>query len=133
MGEVRGIMNLCIPFNCIERHGSKLSANTWSYGKSSVTPESKLNLARQINHAQVEIVVTLAETRIKTSELLGLRIGDVITTEKDIRTPLEVAIQGVPKFAASPGAIKGHKAVQIQSPLAAVATPAVTPPAAKTA
>jgi flagellar motor switch protein FliM len=79
------------------------------------------------------MVVTLAETRIKTSELLGLRIGDVITTEKDIRTPLEVAIQGVPKFAASPGAIKGHKAVQIQSPLAAVATPAVTPPAAKTA
>jgi flagellar motor switch protein FliM len=133
MGEVRGIMNLCIPFNCIERHGSKLSANTWSYGKSSVTPEAKLNLARQLNHAQVEMVVTLAETRIKTSELLGLRIGDVITTEKDIRTPLEVAIQGVPKFAASPGAIKGHKAVQIQSPLAAVATPAVTPPAAKTA
>lgn len=131
MGDVRGMMNLCIPFNCIERYGGKLSANSWSYGKVNASPEAKANLARQLNHAHVEMVVTLAETRIKTSELLGLRIGDIITTEKDIRTPLDVAVQGVPKFAASPGAIKGHKAVRIEAPLApsAGSAPPAAPPA----
>ena len=130
MGEVRGMMNLCIPFNSIERYGSKLSANNWvSYGKTGATPETKASLARQLNHAAVEMVVTLAETRIKTTDLLSLRVGDIITTEKDTRTPLEVAVQGVPKFSASAGAIKGHKAIKIEAPLA----PAVAPTIAKSA
>src|SRR5690242_14959651 len=33
VGEVRGMMNLCIPFNSIERVGNKLSSNSWvAYG-----------------------------------------------------------------------------------------------------
>src|SRR5207248_7625997 len=41
LGEVRGMMNLCIPFNSIERIGNKLSSNSWvSYGRRNVTPES---------------------------------------------------------------------------------------------
>ena len=30
LGEARGMMNLCIPFNSIERIGQKLSSNTWT-------------------------------------------------------------------------------------------------------
>jgi flagellar motor switch protein FliM len=44
-----------------------------------------------------------------------LEIGDIITTEKDIREPLEIEISDRVKFLASAGAYKGRKAIQIQA------------------
>jgi len=61
------------------------------------------------------LVVTLAESKITTGDLLGLRVGDIITTDTDVNQPLEVAVAGAAKFQASPGAFKGRKAIQIQS------------------
>ena len=126
LGELRGMINLCIPFNTIERLSSKLASNTWAtYGKQGVTPETKAQLGKQIDQSLVEVVATLAETKITTGDLIGLRVGDIITTDKDIHHPLDVSVQGVPKFLASAGALKGSKAIRIE------ATPA--PPAPKQA
>ncbi|TWT88387.1 Flagellar motor switch protein FliM [Pseudobythopirellula maris] len=114
LGEVRGMMNLCIPFNTIERIGSKLSANSWiTYSKKPPTPETRQNISDQMSGSIVEVVVDLAETRIATKDLIGLRVGDVINTEKDKSTPLVVSVEGRRKFHASPGALKGHKAIQV--------------------
>lgn len=119
LGDIRGMINLCIPFNSIERVGSKLSSNNWmTFGKSGATPESSARIGRHLDQSHVEMVVTLAETQITTADLLGLRVGDIITTEKDVRTPLSVAVQGSPKFVASVGAYKGQKAIKIEGPAA---------------
>ena len=116
IGEVRGMLNFCVPYNAIEPYSSKLAANTWvSFAQSGTTPESQQQIARQLDGSLVEMVVTLAETSITTADLIGLRVGDVITTETDIRQPLDVKVEGVPKFAASPGALKGKKAIQLVS------------------
>ena len=114
LGDVRGMLNLCIPFNAIERIGNKLTNNNWStYNRAAPSAESISLLSRQMNGSRVEMVVTLAETKISTADLIGLRVGDIITTEKDVHSPLEVSISGVTKFRASPGAIKGNKAIQV--------------------
>ena len=55
----------------------------------------------------------MAKSRIATSDLLGLRVGDVITTEKDIHQPMVLEVEGRPKFHVTPGAYKGQKAVQV--------------------
>ena len=116
LGEVRGMMNLCIPFNAIERFSSKLSANNWiGYSRGSISEETTRQLGHQLKRARVELIVTLAESSISTADLVGLRVGDIITTDKDVHTPLPVDVEGVTKFLASPGAIKGHKAIEIQS------------------
>lgn len=118
IGDVRGMMNLCIPFNSIERIGGKLTANTWfAYGSSEITDESRQALSNQMDGASVELGVTLAETKITTEDLLELRVGDVITTSKDSREPLKVSVNGVTKFLAYPGAFKGHKAIQVDAVL----------------
>jgi flagellar motor switch protein FliM len=112
------MMNLCVPYNTIERIGGKLSANSWSaYGRQQTTPESIEKLSKQVCTSLVELRVRLAETRIGTGELVGLRVGDIITTQKDVRSPLVVSIEGLPKFHARPGAIKGHKAIMIEEAL----------------
>ncbi len=119
LGEVRGMVNLCIPYNAIERISGKLSADSWvAYGRRGATPESIETISRRVRNALVELKVRLAQTRITTSELVGLRIGDVITTQKDVRSPLLVTVEGVPKFRAAPGAYKGQKAVRVEEVIA---------------
>ena len=114
LGDARGMMNLCIPFNSIERISQRLSANSWvSYGKKSATAENIQRISHRLNDATVEVVVDLAETNISTSDLIGLRVGDIITTEKDIGVPLVVSVEGRPKFHAQAGAFKGRKAIQV--------------------
>ena len=118
IGDLRGMMNLCIPYNSIERIGGKLSANSWvSYGRRQASPESIRQISQAVCTSLVQLSVRLAQTRIGTGELIGLRVGDVITTQKDVQRPVIVSVEGVPKFRARLGAFKGHKAVLIQSVL----------------
>ena len=119
LGEVRGMMNLCIPYNTIERISGKLSANSWiAYGRRTATPENIEQISQTLRSSLVGLNVRLASTRITAGELIGLRVGDVIATEKDVHSPLLVMVEGVPKFRAFPGALKGHKAIRIEQVIA---------------
>jgi len=114
MGENRGIMNLCIPFNTIEPLSGKLSSDTWSsYARTAADPRQKLNLQAGISSARVSMSVQLSETGIKISELVGLGVGDVIVTDNDQNMGMIVMVEGRPMFTGSPGLFKGHKAVRI--------------------
>jgi flagellar motor switch protein FliM len=116
IGDLRGMMNLCIPYNSIERIGGKLSANNWvSYGRKYSSPESVRQISESVCSSPVGVSVRLARTKIGTGDLMGLRVGDIITTQKDIHNPVIVSVEGVPKFRAKPGAFKGHKAIVIES------------------
>jgi len=128
LGDLRGMINLCIPFNAIERVSSRIAANSWvTYGKTSSTPETRAALGKRLDAAQLELIVPLANTKITTADLIGLRVGDIVTTDKDIHQPLDVAVQGASKFHATAGAFKGSKAIRLESP--PLAQP--TSPAAK--
>jgi flagellar motor switch protein FliM len=114
MGELRGIMNLCIPFNTIEPLMGNLSSDTWSaYSKRSVDPRQKLNLQTGVGKGKVKMIVGLADTRLTAQEIMGLSVGDVIMTEKGREQALEVYVEGRPLFRGSAGLLKGHKAIQI--------------------
>lgn len=116
LGECGGPMTLCLPCSAIEQVSGKLvSSGALTLGVSPATPQSAAHISRQLDRSLVEVVVTLAGTKIGTGDLIGLRVGDVIATGKDIHSPLEVAVEGSSKFLAFAGALDGHKAVQIES------------------
>jgi flagellar motor switch protein FliM len=118
MGDVRGIMNLCIPYNTIEPLAGKLSANTWSsYTQKQPDRRQILNLETGVANAGVEMIVCLAATKLTAEELVGLAVGDVIVTEHDHHLPLEVSVEGRPKYHGFAGLAKGHKAVRIGKPI----------------
>lgn len=115
LADVRGMVSICIPYNSIERISSKLSANSWSsYGKQLVSKENIERISGNLRGSTSEVVVDLAETTITTRELITLRVGDVITTQKDVRDPLKVTVAGIPKFLAKPGSHKGQKAILVE-------------------
>jgi flagellar motor switch protein FliM len=114
LGEMRGIMNLCLPFNTIEPLAGKLSANTWSsYTQKQADRRQTLNLETGVSNTRVEMVVNLASTRLTAEELMGLAVGDVIVTENDHHLPLEVCVEGRPRYSGFAGLAKGYKAVRI--------------------
>jgi flagellar motor switch protein FliM len=118
VGAMRGMVNLCIPFNSIERISYKLSSNSWvSYSKRPPTAESMQMVTNHIAEAPLEVVVELAKTTISTGDLINLRVGDIIASEKDIQEPLVVVVEGLPKFESKPGQFKGRKAIEITGPL----------------
>jgi flagellar motor switch protein FliM len=130
LGEVRGMANLCITYNSIERISQKLTSNSWvAYGRKPPTPQSIQQISRQLTGSQVEVVVELAETHVATSDLIGLQVGDVITTEKDIHQPLVLSIEGRPKFHTEAGVYKGRKAVQVTGAIGQM-PPSREPPSA---
>lgn len=117
--DIRGMLNLCIPFNSIERIGGKLTANNWiSYGKRENNPETRQQLTTMLNPARVEVVASLTTTKIPTGDLIGLRVGDIIATDHRAQSPVVVSVGGLAKFHARPGALKAFKAVRIEEPLA---------------
>ena len=93
-----------------------MSRNGWvGYGKANPSKETKGKITSSVDRAPVDVVVTLARSKIRTGDLLDLSVGDIITTEKEVTSPLELSVQNVPKYNASAGAFKGKKAVQIKS------------------
>ncbi|MGL4943506.1 MAG: flagellar motor switch protein FliM [Thermoguttaceae bacterium] len=116
MAETRGIINLCIPYNAFERVSAKFSSNNWmSYGnRKQATPQSIKKLGKSIRNMKVEMKVKLAQTKMAVHELINLRVGDVICTEKNVGTPLLVSIEGIPKYWARPGVYKGFLSIQIE-------------------
>ena len=114
MGDHRGVMNLCIPFNTIEPLAEKFTSDTWSaYTKKDLTPLQKLNLETSLESASVEVIAQLADTKLTAGEVAELGIGDLITTDRDVSQGLTIWVKGQPMFTARPGLLKGHKAIEI--------------------
>lgn len=114
LGEMRGIMNLCIPFNSVEPVATKLAANSWSsYTKKTPDLLQTLNLESGVSRAKVELTVHLAESTLKLGELASLSVGDIIMTETEKTQPFKVLIEGAPKYEAFPGQYRGYKAIRI--------------------
>ncbi|GHT25448.1 hypothetical protein FACS18942_00320 [Planctomycetales bacterium] len=84
-----------------------------SYSRKQATPQSIKKISKSIRNMHVEFKVKLADAKIKMHELLNLRVGDIICTQKKVETPLLISVEGIPKFWGHPGTYKGYTAVQI--------------------
>ena len=115
LAQNRGMLNLCIPFNTIENYNAKLSRNGWvGYGKGTPTDETKGKITSSMDRAPVDVVVTLARSKIRTGDLLDLSVGDIITTEKEVTSPWNFQSR-TSRNTTLRRAFKGKKAVQIKS------------------
>lgn len=114
LGVRAGLMNLCIPFNVIEPIMHKFTAEHWfSYQRKAQSDKSAGQLLDSVSSAQVQIRCILAETQITLRDLLELRVGDIIRTDKLADSELAITIGGAPKFACRPGKLRGQKAIRI--------------------
>ena len=115
-GEAGGMLNLCIPFNVIEPIISKLSSQSWFMASNHANVEDLRRLKENIQDVPLSIEAYIAETQISAGDLASLKVGDILTTPKLANHKILINIGNRPKFHASIGQIRGHKAVRIEEP-----------------
>ncbi|HEV3020982.1 MAG TPA: FliM/FliN family flagellar motor switch protein [Pirellulales bacterium] len=106
IASARGTISLAFPLSSLERVGRRGAPETRS-ASEAVLPDHAA-----AKGTLVELVARLAETRISSSELTCLGVGDIITTETHFESPLVVEVDGVARFHARPGLYKGRKALR---------------------
>ena len=115
MGTRNGPMSLCIPYNVIEPVMEKLSKQTWAaYRRSGRDELLRRRMVQQLESAKLTGSCVLAQTTITLTELINLRAGDIILTEKPASAPLTLLIEGRRKHIGHLGKHRGNRAFKVQ-------------------
>ena len=115
VGDVEGMMNICIPYLVLEPVMSKLTTTFWV--ASSVTkdddPKQVVILQKKLERTKVPLVVQLGEINITINEFLTLGFGDVLQMDTKVDDNLVCLVGHRPKFHCRPGTSGKKMAVQI--------------------
>lgn len=114
IGDVEGLMNICLPFATLEPVMDKLNTKYWfstmkekedsSYGKV---------IENIIDKAQIPIKAILGRSTISVQDFVNIQIGDIIKIDKKVNEELEVYVGDIKKFEALPGYSNDKYAVRI--------------------
>ena len=114
IGEVSGMINICIPHIVLEPIIPKLSVHYWmETGNKERNPETYEQLTKHIKHVQVEAKAELGDTMISINELLNLKKNDVIKLNNNIDKALKLVVNDEPKMLVQPGKLNNKVAVQV--------------------
>jgi len=119
IGEVEGIINLCIPHMVLEPILPKLSTRFWY--SSKIDDEERdvqsERIEKMIENAELTVKAVVGETTITVGDFIGLQPGDVIKLDRKINEDISIVIENRKKFCGIIG-IKDKKfAVQITGKL----------------
>ena len=96
LGEARGMLNVCIPASVIESVGASFT-QTWHRARREPTESDRRHLLDNLARVKLRVTANL-DTELPARELLALVPGDVVSLGHLVRQPLEVRVQGSPKF-----------------------------------
>lgn len=114
VGEVEGLINICIPHMVVEPIVPKLSTRLWySMMEKETTNEARQSIEARIQSTKVPVRAILGTTIFTVSDFIELQAGDVIPLETSVNGDLEVLVGDLLKFYAKPGVKKNKVAVKI--------------------
>ncbi|MCP4751429.1 MAG: flagellar motor switch protein FliM, partial [Proteobacteria bacterium] len=112
MGKAPMTLTVCIPYSMIEPIRSKLDSGFQSdQGEEDNVWGNRFR--DNIKHAVVNLLVELGHADLNVRDFLKLKVGDIIQLDQECTQPLDVKIEGVPKFQGFQGSYKGNQAIKI--------------------
>ena len=114
IGDVEGLMNICLPFLTVEDVIDKLNTKYW-YANMQRYDETDYADAIEvlIRKAQIPIKAVLGSSTISVSDFSMLQVGDIIRLDRKAEEELDVYVGNIKKFAALPGASGDNYAVRV--------------------
>jgi len=114
IGEVEGMINICIPHMVVEPIVSKLSTKYWfSNSEKEKTPENKEMIEQRIENTRVPVRAVLGKSTILVDEFLELQPGDVIPLDSSVNGNLEILVGDLLKFYGTPGVKRNRVAIKV--------------------
>ena len=116
IGDVEGLMNICLPYLTLEPVMDKLNTKYW-YSTMQDKEESEYEdkIEALISRAMVPLKAVLGTSTISVSDFANLQKGDIIKLDSGIEDELTVFVGNIGKFKALPGSAKDNYAVRITS------------------
>lgn len=104
---------LCLPYPAVEPIKEKLFGKVQS--DDSEDGSWSASLKDRFMRVPLSLTSHLGKARINVGELLDLKVGDVIQLDKKAKNPLDLRVEGVPKFGVLPGVQDNNYSVKIVS------------------
>ena len=114
IGDVEGLMNVCLPYLTVEDVIDKLNTKYW-YANMQQYDETDYADAIEvlIRKAKIPVKAILGSSTISVSDFSMLQVGDIIRLDRKAEEELDVYVGNIKKFAALPGASGDNYAVRV--------------------
>ena len=114
IGDVEGLMNVCLPYTLLEPVMDKLNTKFWFSNMQEKDPTMYgEDIENVISKTKVPIKAILGESKVNVSDFVNLQIGDIIKIDKKVDQELDVYVGNIKKFNALPGYFEDKYAVRI--------------------
>ena len=114
IGEVEGLMNVCLPYFTLESIMDKLNTKFWFSTMQDTSDESyTAHMEDLIKHVQIPIMAILGESSITVTDFVNLQVGDIIRLDSRVAQDMDVYVGNIKKFKALPGSTKDSYAVRV--------------------
>ena len=110
--SLEGDITLVLPHTALEPLQKKQSEKSIP---ASATQNVKWRnvVCEELEHMEIEVEAMLASLSLRVRDILNFQVGDVIELDCNPDTPLEVKVEGRPKFHAMAGVQGSKKAIRI--------------------
>ncbi|MCR4797246.1 MAG: flagellar motor switch protein FliM [Lachnospiraceae bacterium] len=116
IGEVEGLINLCLPYITLEPVMDKLNTKFWySNMQDKAEDEFSGDIEALITKAQVPITAVLGSSRISVADFGAIQPGDIIRLDRKVDDELDIYVGDIKKFTALPGSSGKNYAVRVTS------------------
>lgn len=118
IGDVEGMMNICLPYFTLEDIMDNLNTKFWYSTMQDASDEDyQEHLESLVKRVSVPLRAILGTSSISVNDFMNLQLGDIIRLDSEINNDLTVYVGNIKKFTAVPGSSKEKYAVQVTSVL----------------
>lgn len=116
IGDVEGLINLCLPYLTLEPVMDKLNTKFWYSNMQDKKEEDYTgDIEALISKASIPVTAILGNSSISVSDFASIQPGDIIRLDKKVDDELEVFVGDIKKFTALPGSSGKNYAVRVTS------------------
>ena len=116
IGDIEGLMNICLPYFTLESVMDKLNTKYWFSTMQKHNDENyEEHLESLIKRVDVPVKAVLGNCHVSVNDFLHLQQGDIIRLDNSVNTEMHIYVGNIDKFTAMPGTSKNKYAVRITS------------------
>jgi flagellar motor switch protein FliM len=116
MGDVEGLINVCLPYMTLEDVMDKLNTKYWYSNLQDKDDKVYTDtIEALISRALVPIKAVLGNSSISVNDFLTLQRGDIIRLDTKVDEEMDIYVGNIKKFTALPGATGDNYAVRVTS------------------
>ena len=114
IGEVEGLMNICLPYFTLESVMDKLNTKYWfSNMKDSSGEQFGDHIETIVRRVSMPLKAVLGRSTITVSDFVNLQQGDIIKLGSKVDSQLDVYVGNLKKFKALPGTNRDSYAIRV--------------------